>query len=132
MLILSKRYEGKTLPALVTGNNARYNKYKTVNIEIVKVNRKTVEVLVEGWHTTQKFRKHENSELYADHIHDNSNGGYQLFDCWDDLEEFVIARESRQSILSLFSNMDKIALLRFAIETLDYKPDDEIKKSLKK
>lgn len=93
-----KELEGKTVFLKPTGNNVRRSAPNRIQLaKIVKVNRKTVDVLFDTWTETRRLTIREGRYLDS-----GCNGGYVVYLSKQEIEDELFVMEAAQKICNKY------------------------------
>lgn len=87
-----------------TGNNTRRFNSEIKTATITKVAKVNVSFIIDGWTREETLRISEWKECGTLHLHNESNGGFSVFESLQEIEDYNEANTLRQHIRSFIGN----------------------------
>lgn len=110
-----KHLIGKKVWLMPTGNNTRRYNNEVKEALITKVAKVNVSFIMDGYSREEKLRISDLAYGGIIHLHNECNGGFNVFETLQDIEDFNLANKLRQQ-LEIFVRSNKVNGL--SLETL--------------
>lgn len=114
-MIIEKKHEGKYIYAIPTGNNARYGNKNVVKFLVIKVNRKYVEMSLDGSTYSDKYCVSSGATQSAINAGYGANSGFYFYDSLEDIEK---EEQQRIKLKQIKEGVDKLCVDSDKIEAL--------------